>query len=487
MAIISANKKSVRRGYSKTQFRYGMAYVAITFLVLLFLNIYCSGISQRLFYESKEASMVEKCQLASDEIATLEVLSPSTVAGIVSQMESLKITRLLVTDPSGITLYDSSGSAVGSYVLLPEIVQVLAQGTSAPEGYDVFSWFYHDGVMDSRAATPIISYGTLVGCVYMTEHDTSQGALIASLQSTVLRITLFLEIVVILFTLAFSNTFSRRLNRIMTSMRIIQEGNYSHKVNMDGNDELTILGNEFNDLTERLQTSEQKRSRFVSDASHELKTPLASIKLLTDSILQNDMDMDTVREFVGDIGNEAERLIRMTEKLLSLTKAEGTAPDGENEIIYMGPTIRRVARMLQPNAEGAGITFCLELEDDVPILILEDDLYQIVFNLMENGIKYNVPGGRLTVRPYREEDNAYLEISDTGVGIPEDAISHIFERFYRVDKARSRQTGGSGLGLSIVRTIVRRNRGEIQIQSALGKGTTFTVCFPAFDTEVDRT
>ncbi len=488
MAIISENKRKSRRGYSKTQFRYGMTYVVITFVVLLILNIYCSGISQRLFYQSKETSMIEKCQLASDEIATLEVLNPSTVAGIVSQMESLKITRLLVTDQSGMALYDSSGAAVGAYVLLPEIVQVLESDLSAPEGYDVFSWFYHDGVMDSRAATPIICYGSLAGCVYMTEHDTSQGALIASLQSTVLRITLFLEVVIILFTLAFSNTFSRRLNRIMTSMRIIQEGNYSHKVTMDGNDELTILGNEFNDLTERLQNSEQKRSRFVSDASHELKTPLASIKLLTDSILQNDMDAETIREFVVDIGNEAERLNRMTEKLLSLTKAEGTAVDeaGESEIIYMAPTVRRVARMLQQNAVSAGITFCLELEDDVPVLILEDDLYQIVFNLMENGIKYNVPGGSLTVRLHREEDNAYLEVSDTGVGIPEDAIGHIFERFYRVDKARSRQTGGSGLGLSIVRTIVRRNRGEIQIRSVIGKGTTFTVSFPAFDTEVDK-
>ena len=322
--------------------------------------------------------------------------------------------------------------------------------------------------------------------IYMTEYDTSQGALIASLQSTVLRITLFLEIVVILFTLAFSNTFSRRLNRIMTSMRIIQQGDYSHKVVMDGNDELTILGNEFNDLTERLQTSEQKRSRFVSDASHELKTPLASIKLLSDSILQNDMDTDTIREFVADIGSEAERLNRMAEKLLSLTKAEGAGEAEESEIIYMAPTVRRVARMLQQNADNAGITFHLELEDDTPVLILEDDLYQIIFNLMENGIKYNVPGGSLTVLLRREEDNAYLEVSDTGMGIPEDAIDHIFERFYRVDKARSRRTGGSGLGLSIVRTIVRRNRGEISIQSALGKGTTFTVSFPAFDTEVDK-
>ena len=142
--------------------------------------------------------------------------------------------------------------------------------------------------------------------------------------------------------------------------------------------------------------------------------------------------------------------------------------------------------MLRQNALQSDITFQLDLEHDCPVLILEDDLYQVVFNLMENGIKYNTPGGTLTVRLGREEDNAILEVSDTGMGIPEDAIDHIFERFYRVDKARSRATGGSGLGLSIVRTIVQRNRGEIQFSSILGKGSTFTVTFPVFDTEVDK-
>ena len=198
------------------------------------------------------------------------------------------------------------------------------------------------------------------------------------------------------------------------------------------------------------------------------------------------MDLETVREFVGDIGDEAERLNRMTAKLLSLTKAEGI-PSEECEIIMIAPTIHRVARMLRPNALQEKISFHLELEEDSPILILEDDLYQIVFNLMENGIKYNTSGGSLTVRLRREEDNAILEVSDTGMGIPEDAIGHVFERFYRVDKARSRATGGSGLGLSIVRTIVNRNRGEIHVSSTMGKGTTFTVIFPAFDTEVDQT
>jgi len=319
----------------------------------------------------------------------------------------------------------------------------------------------------------------------MMEHDAQQGQVLRSLQRNVLQITLILECFVILFSLAFSKTFSSRLNKIMASMRIIREGDYSHKVQMGGNDELTALGEEFNDLTERLQTSEQKRRRFVSDASHELKTPLASIKLLTDSILQNEMDADTIREFVGDIGDEADRLNRMTAKLLSLTKVDGD-PMEESEIIYMTPTIQRAVRRLSLIADQAGIDINLHLAEDTPVLIIEDDLYQIVYNLIENGIKYNSWGGSLTVRIRRDEDNAILEVSDTGVGIPEDALGHVFERFFRVDKARSRASGGSGLGLAIVRAIVERNRGEIQVASRMGEGSTFTVTFPAFDTEVDK-
>ena len=423
--------------------------------------------------------MIEKCQLAADEIAALEVINPSTVAGAVKEMVSLKVTRLIITDHTALVLYDSLNPKPNCYALFPEIL-------CAMEGNDVFFSQYHDGAIQSHAATPVVAYKTTVGCVYMMEYDTEQGSLIKSLQNTVLRITLILEAVLILFSLIFSKFYSRRIAKIMTSMRIIQKGDYTHKVKLGGHDELTFLGDEFNDLTERLQTSEQKRSRFVSDASHELKTPLASIKLLTDSILQNDMDLDTVREFVGDIGNEADRLTRTTGKLLSLTKVDGQIAE-DCEIITMAPTVERVVRMLSGIAKQNDITIETDFQQDSPVLILEDDLYQIAFNLVENGIKYNIAGGKLTVRLMRQDDNAILQVSDTGMGIPEDALSHIFERFYRVDKARSRATGGSGLGLAIVRAIVLRNRGEITVNTVLDQGTTFTVTFPVFETEVDET
>ena len=443
----------------------------------MFLNVYTAETSHMLFYQSKETAMIEKCQLAASEISELEIINTATVSDTIARMGSLRVTRLIVTDQAGRSIYDSLtlNSTVGKYVLLPEIVQALRV-------IDVFRWEYSNGTMRSFVATPNLNYGTLSGCVYMMEYDISQVVLMYSLLRNILTITLVLEIVVIIFSAIFAIAFSKRMRRILASMRIIREGDYSHKVKMGGSDELTVLGDEFNDLTDRLMVSENKRRQFVSDASHELKTPLASIKLLSDSILQNDMDMETVREFVSDIGNEADRLNRMSQKLLSLSRIE-SQEDGDCEIVNIAPTVQRVLRMLSTIAEENGISILPQLEQDSPILILEDDLYQIIFNLVENGIKYNVPGGSLSILLSREEDNAVIKVADTGVGIPDDAIGHIFERFYRVDKARSRKSGGSGLGLSIVRNMVERNGGSIYVTSQSGQGTTFTVTFPVFDTE----
>ena len=457
-----------------------MVYVLCTAVVLLLLNVYCSHISQRIFYQSKQTSMMEMVQLAAQSVSEIEVLNPNTAASAVTQLEGLTVTRLIVTDASGTVVYDSLAekSTQGDYALYPEIILAL-------EGNDVFTWQYHRGEMESRAAAPVLSYNTLMGCVYILEYDPEQGELIASLQQNILLITIGLEVVIILFALVTSSAFSKRMRAILASIRIIRTGDYSHKVNLRGRDELSVLGDEFNDLTDKLMESEQRRRQFVSDASHELKTPLASIKLLSDSILQNDMDADTMREFVGDIGNEADRLNRMSQKLLSLTKLD-TEIQGENEIVYVGPTIQRVVRMLSAVAEKAQVQLHVDIVQDGQILILEDDLYQIIFNLVENGIKYNVPGGQVSVLLTRTEDDMFLQIRDSGVGIPEESLELVFERFYRVDKARSRETGGSGLGLSIVHDMVTRNRGHIQVSSVEGQGTIFSVDFPAFDMEDEQ-
>ena len=476
MAIISRNKKRTLR-YGSNQLRYAALYIALTLVVMLFLNLYCSRTSHQLFYRSKHTAMMDKILHVASAVGEQEVLNEDTARAAIEPLGNLKTARLIITDDTGRTVYDSSDEG-SEYCLFPEVVEAL-------RGNDVITIDYRDGVMTSRAAAPILSYNTLTGCAYILEYDSDQGQLIHSLQWNILTVTMILTLIVTVLSLFSARAFTRRLRKIMASMRIIREGDYSHEVKMGGHDELTVLGQEFNDLTEKLRQSEAMRRQFVSDASHELKTPLASIKLLADSILQNDMDPDTIREFVADIGDEADRLTRMSGKLLSLTRFHPET-GSDCEITYFRPTIERVRRMLSTIADMACVELRTEIVTDSSILIMEDDLYQIIFNLVENGIKYNLPGGSLTIRLTRLADKAVLTIRDTGMGIPRGSLDRIFDRFYRVDKARSRQSGGSGLGLAIVKDMVERNRGAIAVQSSdePPTGTTFTLVFPVFDVEV---
>ncbi len=416
--------------------------------------------------------MMQSCESVAQRLGQLNELNKYNIA----QEINSDVRGIIVTDNKGIVVYHGSDpSACGRPLLVPEVERALNRNR-------VFNSEYRGGVIYSYAAMPVYSGITVTGCVYIAEEDVTQGSLLGAFQQYMLIISVVLGLAVIVFSIIYSRKYSDRLLKITSSMRTVREGNYSEGVDIGGNDELTVLGDEFNGLISRLQTSERKRNNFVSDASHELKTPLASIKLLSDSILQNDMDVETIREFVGDIGKEADRLTRMSEKLLSLSRIEGHA-DSDCEIVYMAPAIERVMRMLSQFADQKNISFDADLNNDCTILILEDDLYEIVFNLVDNAIKYNVQGGHIYISLKREEDNAILKIRDTGVGIPEEAQKHVFERFFRVDKARSRKSGGSGLGLAIVMNMVERNQGTITMESVLGEGTTFTLTFPAFDTD----
>ena len=189
--------------------------------------------------------------------------------------------------------------------------------------------------------------------------------------------------------------------------------------------------------------------------------------------------METVRDFVGDIGEEADRLTRISERLLTLTRLDA-APERERVPVDLGAVVEKVAHMLSPLAEAGEVRIVCRLEPGCAILCTKDDLYQVMFNLMENAIKYNLPGGSVTVTARREGMQVILTVADTGVGIPEDEREKIFDRFYRVDKARSRAAGGTGLGLSIVWEMVHLHGGSIIVRPGEGgKGTCFELEFPA--------
>lgn len=458
--------------------RNAVFYVFLTSLLLIFLNAYSANTTRTMIYQAKQTSMLDKATLITSSFSGMDTLTTANTSQVISVLGELNVARVAITDAEGKVLYDSldKRSAVEHYLLLPQVIQALS-------GQDVFYCRYSKGQIECCAAVPIMAYGTAVGCVYIADTDAQQGALIQALELNILRISFAVEIILVLASLIFALTSTRKMRQIFDSMQKAREGEYSHKLTVHGSDEYAALGREFNKLTDRLQVSESAQRQFVSDASHELKTPLASIKLLSDSILQYDMDPQTMKEFVSDIGSEADRLTRLTQKLLAISKAEVVGQ--EHEVVDLSQTIGKVFQMLVPLADTRSIRLTCTMDKACTVLTGEDDMYQIIFNLVENAIKYNRDGGLVHVELRRQQDDVCITIDDTGVGIPEDARAHIFERFYRVDKARSRQAGGSGLGLSIVRELVQRNFGSISVQGREEGGTRFVVRFPHFEVEVE--
>lgn len=456
--------------------KYALTYLLLIAVVVVLLNTYPLFMAQNMVFQSKENSLKRQALAIGTALGVTEVLTPEGVEQSVLLLEELSATRILVTDPSGLILYDTSefDNRLYDYALMGEVAAALS-------GQDVFRSEYRNGAFRSRAAVPIMYRGTTLGAVYLYEYDAEQAELLSSLQVTLRYGSLIICLLAILLSLILSKALTRNISKLLRGIRTVREGEYSHRVSLRGGDELAQLADEFNQLTGRLQTTEEARRRFVSDASHELKTPLASIRLLTDSILQTEnVDMDTVRDFVSDIGEEADRLTRISEKLLTLTRLDAQTVI-QREPVEMGAVVNKVTHLLEPLAKAVGVDLICDLEQDCTLLCTEDDLYQIIFNLVENAIKYNLPGGKVEVTARHREDRVILEVADTGVGIPEDDAPKIFDRFYRVDKARSRAAGGTGLGLSIVNDTVKLHGGTISVaRREDGPGTRFVVEFPAY-------
>ena len=461
------------------QTKFAMAYLLVVAAIVLVLNTYPLLMAQNMVFSSKESTLKRQALTIGSALAVSETLTQEGVGQAMALLEDLQVTRVLVTDNAGLILYDSStlDNRQGDYALMGEVVAAL-------RGQDVFRTEYRGEAFRSRTAVPVTYRGVALGAVYLYEYDAEQAQVLRSIQDNLAYISMVICVVTLGLGLVLAKALTRNTSLLLGAIRRVREGEYSHRVEPRGKDEMAQLATEFNQLTDRLQTTEEVRRRFVSDASHELKTPLASIRLLTDSILQNpNVDMDTVREFVSDIGEESERLTRISERLLTLTRLDN-GEERPEEAVELGPVVEKVAHMLRPLAQAVQVELSCRLEPGCMLLATQDDLYQVAFNLMENAIKYNLPDGRVDVTVCHEEDQVCLAVEDTGVGIPEEDMPKIFDRFYRVDKARSRAAGGTGLGLSIARETARLHRGDITVQPGSGgRGTRFEARFPALTRE----
>ena len=452
--------------------------MSILLIVLVLMNTYPLLVSEDLVFRAKHTALQASASAINTAVAGLEELTEENVAQAMEAVEIDGVSRAVVTDENGLALYDTRevGSAAGYYVFYTELVQAL-------RGYSAVYSVYEEGAFRSSAAQPVLYRNQIIGAVYVYDYDTQQASLLKDLQNNLMRISVGIAILVVCVSLAFSRGLTRRLDSLLTAIRGVREGAYNQRAVLSGHDEYTQIAGEFNDLVDRLQETENARRRFVSDASHELKTPLAAIRLLTDSILQNEnIDGATVREFVSDIGQEAERLSRITEDLLRLTRLDsGVAETPER--VEISPVLERVVKMLRPVADEKDVSIVTACSDGAAAAATPGEIHQILYNLMENAVKYNRRGGFVRVSVDMGEETATITVEDNGIGIPDEDLDHVFERFYRVDKARSRAAGGTGLGLSIVRDTVRRRGGSIQANHRAGGGTIFTIEMPLAEEE----
>ena len=461
------------RGKATLQLKFSLSYILVIAAVLILLNSYPLLVSQNMMVASNQNNLKSTAKVIESAMIGLEKLTVENVQAALEGLDESGAARIMVTNSAGLVLYDTrqGSNAVGEYALY-SVVAVALRGQDA-------SYCSYDGTAFlSRVATPVVYHNQIVGAVYAYDYDTEQSELLEAFRHNLLIISLLIALLVAGLSIVLSQMLTRQISGLLQAIRKVREGAYSHRADASGTDEIAQIAAEFNSLTDRLQTTENARRRFVSDASHELKTPLAGIRLLTDSILQTDhMDEETTKEFVTDIGREAERLSRITENLLRLTRLDSGVVQ-QPYPVAVRPVLERVERMLTMVAQEKGVTVSGAADEDA--VALATDVHQILYNLMENAIKYSAAeDGFVRAEAHVDGDRVVLTVSDNGIGIPDEDLPHIFDRFYRVDKMRSREVGGTGLGLSIVKDTIENRGGTISAgHGANGVGTVFTVYLP---------
>ncbi len=297
------------------------------------------------------------------------------------------------------------------------------------------------------------------------------------------RKALIVEVIVIIAIFIVSvlaaKVLIRPFEKITEALNEAQEGYTDTPISVTDCLETEHIGDAFNRVLGRMKMLDDSRQEFVSNVSHELKTPITSMKVLADSLIsQKDVPIEVYQEFMEDITKEVEREDKIITDLLSLVKMDRTAADLSITEVDMNVLVELIMRRLRPIAQKRDVELVYESIRPVMAAVDEVKMTMIFSNLVENAIKYNKEHGWVKVTLDADHQFFTVIVADSGLGIPKESLDHIYERFYRVDKSRSREIGGTGLGLAITRSAIIMHRGSIRVESIEGEGTTFTVRIP---------
>ena len=394
-------------------------------------------------------------------------------------------TRITILTPQGVAIADSVAPAASIDNQIDQTeVQAAMRGLGAHEiRVDPAS-----GQAVLHAAAPVSQGTRLLGVVQLAQPlDVTLERVRKTLASFALAGLAALLVAGIL-AVWLGRRLIRPIRNLESASLAIADGDLQRRVPVESADEIGELGRAFNSMAQQVQITVEKQRQFVANASHELRTPVTNIKLRSEALLGGGVaDSERARRYLSEIDSEADRLGRLANTLLDLSRLESGAVvhDEQAELVDPALIISAVTDDLRLRVESAGLALSVDIPAGLPaILVRPEQIEAALINLLDNSIKFTPPGGTLSLGVQAVDGVCRITISDTGPGIPTDDLPYVFDRFYRVDKAHSRQSGrsslgsGAGLGLAIVQTLIEENNGQIRVTSVVGEGTTFTIDLP---------
>ncbi len=465
--------------------------ILLAFFLIVGLSFFVAAttltglVSDYLFDQRTRDDSMKTEKLALAAAPLFQSVSATELNELLEENAASMNGRLMLIDNDGKIQYDTFQVLCGQRIKVDEALRVLAgeaeeaYGIHAP-GRAVVEEMSGESGADyvAYSAHEMTGFQGKIGTALFVSRVQSLMDSLNTVRVQLLRIFALIAIAALVVALFLSRVLTNPITAVSRTMRKMGKGDLSVRVPVRGSGELRELAENYNTMAAQLESLDKTRNQFVSNASHELKTPLATMKIMLESMIyQPDMPADVRADFMKDINHEIDRLTGIVTDLLVLTRLDNRE-EMKRESVNMSELTEETIHLLTPAAEQNHQTLSEEIQEDLFVYGDRSKLSQILYNLTDNAIKYTPENGKIHVSLKEENGCVIWRVKDNGIGIPADDQEHIFERFYRVDKARGRETGGTGLGLSIVKQMVKMHDGTISVHSEPGKGSEFVVMFP---------
>lgn len=453
------------------------AFITIVFIVssAIMLLTY-SYLTDKAHYEESQEELVKdiklQCEMLEKNLVANDFIieEPVDLSVAVDSIAAFFDGRVMVVNSDYRIIKDTAKTNQNSFIVSEKVINIMTgiEKELLIEEKEFIQYIY-----------PVYSEGEIKGIIMVNASTDSIDAISGGAGKKGTLVFVVIMLCCVIFAFVFGRSSVKSIDFINQHMEITREGNFGNRIPVKGFKEFRLLTDNYNYTMAKLADIDSSRQEFVSNVSHELKTPITSMKVLADSLIQNeDADLEMYKEFMTDIAEEIERESEIINDLLTLVKTDKSSSEMNIEEVDINQLLEVIIKRVNPIAASRGIDITYESYRDVVADVDSVKLSLALTNIVENAVKYNVDNGWVKVTLNADNKNFHIKVVDSGVGIPDDCKEQVFERFYRVDKARSRDTGGTGLGLAITRNVILMHKGSIKLYSESGEGTTFTIKIP---------